>query len=86
MDRSSCLSVYSQPTNLSRWEIVTPIRLAEKRIYRDCRTGAPFDSNDARVSTIDKGQDPESQLRQLRARRERANQAPLDAARHPADD
>ena len=46
VDRSSCLSVYGQPTNLSRWEIVTPIRLAEKRIYRDCRTGALFDSDD----------------------------------------
>jgi len=44
-------SVYSNPTNLSGWGMVIPIRLAEKRIYRDCRTGALFDSDDRTLSS-----------------------------------
>jgi len=32
-------------------EMIIPIRLAEKRIYRDCRTGALFDSDDRILSS-----------------------------------
>ena len=49
-DHSSCL-LFTVTQQICLEEMVIPIRLAEKRICRDCRTGAPFDSDDRTLSS-----------------------------------